>query len=105
MGAFLAFIIIAKGAILGTFNLKSQVITAGPVILIVSMPVSTSLVTLISLPFIYTLEANVACGHPRIPAKSWPVWLQSSSMAKLLCDITLLSQNDQFNLLLLDEML
>lgn len=70
IGAFFAFIIIAKGAILGTFNLKSQVITAGPVILIVSMPVSTSLVTLISLPLISTLEAKVACGQPRIPANS-----------------------------------
>ncbi len=84
MGAFLAFIIMARGAILGTFNLKSQVMTAGPVIFSVSSPVSTSLVTFIYLPLISTLDANVACGHPSKPAKIWPVWLQSSSTAALL---------------------
>jgi hypothetical protein len=60
----------ASGAILGTFNLKSQVITAGPVIFNVSSPVSTSRVTFIYFPLISTLEANVACGHPSNPARS-----------------------------------
>jgi len=59
IGAFFAFIIMANGAIFGTFNLKSQVITAGPVIFMVSSPVSTYRVTFIYLPFISTLEANV----------------------------------------------
>jgi hypothetical protein len=45
MLAFLAFIICGKEAILGTFNLKSHVITAGAFSFIVSNPVSTYLVT------------------------------------------------------------
>ena len=83
IGAFFAFIIWANGAIFGTFNLKSQVITAGPFIFSVYNPVSTSLHTFIYLPFIYTFDAKVACAHPSIPASSCPVWLQSSSIAKL----------------------
>ena len=84
IGAFLAFIIMANGAIFGVFSLKSQVITAGLFIERVYSPVSTYLVTSTSLFFIYTFEAKVACGQSSIPASSCPVWLQSSSTAVLL---------------------
>jgi hypothetical protein len=45
IGAFLAFIIAGIDAILGLFNRKSAVITAGVLIEIVIKPVSTYLVT------------------------------------------------------------
>ena len=45
IGAFLAFIILGSDAILGTLSLKSQVMTAGELILTISSPVSTSRVT------------------------------------------------------------
>ena len=83
IGAFFAFIIIAKGAIFGVLSLKSQVIIAGLFIERVYNPVSTYLVTSTSSFFISTFEANVACGQPSIPASICPVWLQSSSTAKL----------------------
>ena len=53
--------IFGKEAYLGSFNLKSVVITQGMEILIVSRPPSTSLVTLIVLSsFTSTFDANVA---------------------------------------------
>ncbi len=73
MTTFLAFIILGNDGIFGTFNLKSHVITAGPLNLMVSKPVSTSLVTYISSFLISILEANVACGQFKSPARIWPV--------------------------------
>ena len=68
-------------AILGVFNLKSHVIIAGGLKLIVWRPVSIYRVTSILPSFGSTFDANVAWGQSSIPAKSWPVWLQSSSTA------------------------
>jgi hypothetical protein len=69
IGDFFAFIIIIRGAIFGVVSRRSHVIIAGASILRVYMPVSTYLETLISLPLIYILDANVAWGHPSNPAR------------------------------------
>lgn len=68
MGFFLACIILGIDAIFGVFNLRSQVITAGVFTFIVCSPVSTYLMTYMSLPFISILEAKVACGQSSSPA-------------------------------------
>ncbi len=60
IGAFLAFIIAGIEAILGLFNLKSAVITAGVLIEIVIKPVSTYLVTYSLSPLTSIFDANVA---------------------------------------------
>ena len=73
MGAFLAFIIFAKGAIFGTFKRRSQVMMAGGFIYNVSSPLSTSLVTSIFYPFTSTFDAKVACGQLSMPPKICPV--------------------------------
>ena len=72
---------LGKLAYLGSFNLKSVLITAGKLTSMFSMPPSTSLLTFTILSTISILLANVACGQFNRAATIWLVAFISSSMA------------------------
>ena len=73
--------IFGRLAYLGSFNLKSVLITAGSATSIFSIPPSTSRLTTAFLSEISTLLAKVACGQPSKAAIICPVAFISSSIA------------------------
>ena len=91
---------LGKLAYLGSFSLKSVLITAGKVTCMFSMPPSTSLLTFAILSSISILLAKVACGQFNKAATIWLVAFISSSMAcfpKIIKSI--------FSFLAIDEMI
>eukprot|EP01139_Manchomonas_bermudensis_P014669 Amastigsp_a508786_626.p2 type:complete len:180 gc:universal Amastigsp_a508786_626:218-757(+) len=67
----------------GVLRRRSAVTTAGIASETVSEPPSMSRTTWSSPPAIETLDAKVPCGHESSPARSCPVWFESSSIACL----------------------
>mmetsp|Transcript_75073 Transcript_75073/g.104295 ORF Transcript_75073/g.104295 Transcript_75073/m.104295 type:complete len:223 (-) Transcript_75073:122-790(-) len=84
-GFLRAFMIWGRGAKRGSLRRRSHVTTAGVRTRTVSRPPSTSRVTsrAAAAASCSTREAKVATGQASRPASSWPVWLQSSSIACL----------------------